>query len=124
MSFRSSGVNGTRCDLNRPGLPEAISFELRRDLQLLQHGVVVLLSFGWRDVANRLQQPAVVKPIDPFQRRKFDALEGAPWSAPMDDFGLVEAVDRFSASIVVAVADTADGGLDARLGQPLGVVYL
>jgi hypothetical protein len=40
----------------------------------------------------------------------------------MDDLGLVEAIDRFGECVVVAVADTADGGLDARLGQALGVL--
>ncbi len=39
----------------------------------------------------------------------------------MDDLGLVEAVDRLGESVVVAVADAADGGLDAGLGQALGV---
>jgi hypothetical protein len=39
----------------------------------------------------------------------------------MDDFGLVEAVDRFGEGVVVAVADAADRGLDAGLGQAFGV---
>ena len=39
----------------------------------------------------------------------------------MDDLGLVEAVDGFGERIVVAVADAADGRLDPRFGQALGV---
>ena len=45
-----------------------------------------------------------------------------PWSAPMDDLGLVEAVDRLGESIVVAVADAADRRLDAGFRQALGVL--
>ena len=40
----------------------------------------------------------------------------------MDDLGLVETVDRFGQSIVVAVADAADGGFKAGLGEALGVL--
>ncbi len=39
----------------------------------------------------------------------------------MDDFGLVEAVDRLGESVVIAVADAADEGLDAGLSQAFGV---
>ena len=39
----------------------------------------------------------------------------------MDHLGFVEAVDRLGESVVVAVADAADGRLDAGLGEPLGV---
>src|SRR5690606_15831239 len=69
-----------------------------------------------------LQQPAIVEPVDPFQRRELDGLERAPWPASMDHFGLVQAVDRLGESVVVRVADAADGGLDARFGQALGIL--
>ena len=36
---------------------------------------------------------------------------------PMDDFGLVEAVDGLSQGVVIAVAHTADRRLDAGLGR-------
>jgi hypothetical protein len=39
----------------------------------------------------------------------------------MDDLGLVKSVDGFGQSVVVAVADAADGRFNARLGQPLAV---
>ncbi len=39
----------------------------------------------------------------------------------MNDLGLVEAVDRLGESVVVGISDTADGGIDAGLGQTLGV---
>jgi hypothetical protein len=39
----------------------------------------------------------------------------------MDEFGLVEAVDRLSEGVVVAVSDATDGRLDAGFRQTLGV---
>ncbi len=39
----------------------------------------------------------------------------------MNQFYLVQAVDRFGQRIIVAVATTADGGLDARFGQTFAV---
>jgi hypothetical protein len=39
----------------------------------------------------------------------------------MDYLGLVETVDRFGESIVVAVADAADRGFDAGFRQALSV---
>ena len=88
---------------------------------LFQHGVVALLGFGRRDVADGLQQPSIVEPIHPFQRRELDGLERAPWSTLVDHLGLVETVNRFAESIVVAVADATDRRLDAGLRQALGV---
>ncbi|GAB5378315.1 MAG: hypothetical protein AcusKO_47770 [Acuticoccus sp.] len=73
------------------------------------------------NVADRLQEPAMVEPVDPGERRELDSLEGSPRTPPMNDFGLVEAVDCLGESVVVAVADAADGGLDTSLGQALGV---
>ena len=37
-----------------------------------QHGVVTFLGFGRRDVADGLQEPPVVEPVHPFQRRELD----------------------------------------------------
>jgi hypothetical protein len=39
----------------------------------------------------------------------------------MDDLGLVEAVDRLGESVVVAVADAADGRFNAGFRQTLRV---
>src|SRR3546814_3208278 len=54
----------------------------------LQHGVVVFLGFSQRDVADGLQQPAIVEPVGPFQRHELDRSEGTPRRTPMDDLGL------------------------------------
>jgi hypothetical protein len=39
----------------------------------------------------------------------------------MDHLGLVESVDRLGKSIIVAIADVVDGGLDPGLREALGV---
>lgn len=39
----------------------------------------------------------------------------------MNQFGLVQAVDRFSQRVIVAVATATDGRLDTRLGQTFAV---
>lgn len=59
--------------VNHPGLPEAICFELRCHGRLFQHGVVTLLGFGWRNVADGLQQPSIVEPVRPLQSRELVA---------------------------------------------------
>ena len=89
---------------------------------MFDHGIVLLLGFGGRDVANGFEQPAVVEPVDPFERGVFDGLERSPWSPPVDHLGLVKAIDRLGQGVVIAVADTADRGLDARFGEAFGVL--
>ena len=102
-------------------MPEAVSFKSRRQLLLFEHGVVAFFGFGRRDVADGLEQPAIVEPVDPGQRRELDGLEAPPWPTSMDYLGLVETVDRFGESIVVAVADAADRGFDTGFRQALSV---
>jgi len=76
---------------------------------------------GRRDVADRLEQATVVEPVDPFEGCELDGLAGSPRPPPVDDLGLVETVDGLGQSVVVAVADAADGRLVASLGQVLRV---
>jgi hypothetical protein len=76
---------------------------------------------GGRDVADGLEKPPVVEPVHPFERSVFDGLHAPPRPAPADDLGLVEAVDGFGESIVIAVANAAHGGFKAGLGEALGV---
>ena len=92
-----------------------------RSYSMAWHGMAALLGLGRRDVADRLQQPAIVEPVDPGKRGKLDGLEAPPRSAPVDQLRLVEAVDRLGESVVVAIADAADRGLDTGLGEALGV---
>lgn len=88
---------------------------------LVKHGVVAFLCLGRWNVAEGLQQPAIVEPVDLGQRRELDGFEASPRPTPVNDLGLVEPVDRLGEGVVIAVADTADGWLDARFRQPLGV---
>ena len=104
-----------------PGLPEADLVKLGSDLHLVQHGEISLFSLGGRDVSDGLQKASVVEPVDPFERRELDRLQRFPRSTPVDDLGLVKAVDGFGERVVVAVADSADGCFDASLNQAFGV---
>ena len=62
---------------------------------MFQHGVVALLGLCRRYVADGLQEPSIVEPIDPFEGSELDGLEVSPWSAPVDHLSLVETVDGF-----------------------------
>ena len=61
--------------------------------------IVARLGFGGRDIADGLEEPAIVEPVDPFEGSELDRLEAAPWAAPMDHLGFVEAVDGFGEGI-------------------------
>jgi hypothetical protein len=89
-------------------------FESRRDGGLVELRIIVRFGLGRRNVPDRLQQSLVVEPVDPFERGELDCLEIAPWSAPPDDLGLIEPIDRLGERVVIAVADAADGRLDAH----------
>jgi hypothetical protein len=80
-----------------------------------------LFSLGWGDVADRLQKTPVVEPLDPVECGELDRLQRFPWSAPMDHLSFVKPVDGLGECVVVAVADAADGWLDASFGQAFGV---
>ena len=67
---------------------------------MFQSRVVVGFGFGRRDVPDRLEQSAVVEPVDPFQRGALDGLEAAPRAAAMDDLGLEEPNDRLGEGVV------------------------
>ena len=75
----------------------------RRDLKL---GVVGGFRLGGRNAADGREQAPVVVPIDPFERGELDALKGAPWTTPMDHFGLEQAdetlvqLDAFDKSLL------------------------
>ena len=66
----------------------------------VQHGVVTFLGFSRRHVADGLQEPAVVEPVDPFQRGVLDGLKASPGPAPVDHFDLVEAIDGLGQGVL------------------------
>lgn len=62
--------------------------------------VVQRLAFGWWHVAAVLVESAVVEPVDPFQGGHFDLVDSAPRPERLDQFGLVETVDRLGQGVV------------------------
>ena len=104
-----------------PGLPVAIWFEAHNHSELFDFGIVGGFYLGGRDIADGLEQPPIVEPVDPIERGVLDGLHAPPRSAPVDDLDFVEAVGGFGESVVVAVADTADARLKPGLGEALRV---
>ena len=84
-------------------------------------GIVARLGFGGRDIAYGLEEAPVVEPVDPFEGGELHRLGMAPRAATADNLSLEQADDRLGESVVVAIADAADGRLDASIGQALGV---
>ena len=74
--------------------------ESRRYGDVLGLSIVARFGLGGRDIADGLEQAPVVEPVHPFQGGEFDGLQGAPWPAASDHFGLVEAVDRLGQGVV------------------------
>ena len=66
-------------------------------------------------------QARLVIPVDPLQGFPLDLTHGFPRAEELDDLGLEQADDAFSQSVVIGITDAADRGVDARLGQPLGI---
>ena len=62
-------------------------------------GIVARLGFGGRDIADGLEEPPVVEPVDPFEGGELDRFGMAPGAATMDHLSLVEADDRLGESI-------------------------
>ena len=102
-------------------MPEAGFSESRHHGEGLNLIIIACFGLCGRDVADGLEQAAVVKPLDPFQGRKLDFLQRAPRASSADHLRFVEAVDALGQGVAVAVADAADGGFDACFGQALGV---
>ena len=83
---------------------------------------MLLLKLNRWDVADRLQQSAVVEPIHSLEGREFHVFEVAPGTSRSDDLGFEESDNRFGQRVVVGVTDAAHRGLDAGFGETLGVV--
>ena len=83
--------------------------------------IVSRLEFGWGDPADRFEKPPMVEPVDPLEGGVLDLVDVPPGAAAPDDLRLVEPVDGLGESVVVGVADAADGSLDAGLREALGV---
>ncbi len=73
------------------------------------------------DIADWGHQAFVIEPAGPFKGCKLDGFEGLLRTAPMDHFGLIEAVYGLGQGIIT-ITDAADGGLDLGLRQAFGVL--
>src|SRR5690606_21692723 len=85
---------------------------------------VGLLILDRGSIPNRLEEAVVIEPPDPVERGKLHVFEASPGPAAVNHLRLEKTDDGFSQRIVVAVALASHRGLDACLGQPLGVANL
>src|SRR6266550_2242715 len=83
--------------------------------------IIRRLKFCRRNVADRLEKPAMVEPVDPFQRRVLNSLEVPPRTAAVNDFGLEQTDDGFGERVVVRIAYAAHPWLCTCLGQTFGI---
>src|SRR3712207_2922483 len=83
--------------------------------------MVARLGLGGWDVADRLEETPVVEPVHPLEGGELDGFERLPGPEPSDHLGLEQANDALGQRVVVGITDAADGGLDARDRQALGV---
>ena len=88
---------------------------------LVQLFIVPRLGLSGWNIANGLEEAAVVEPVHPFECGEFHCFCIPPRATTVDDLGLEQAVDSFGEGIVVGIADAADGRFDAGLQQALGV---
>jgi len=63
----------------------------------------------------------MVEPCHPFQRGQLEGFPRFPRAAPVDQFRLVQPVNRFRQRVVVAITCAADRRCDTRLGKALAV---
>jgi hypothetical protein len=61
----------------------------------------------------------VIEPVNPFECGELHGFEVAPWPSPGD---VLKTVDRLSESVVIGIANAADGRLGACLRQLLGIL--
>lgn len=102
-------------------MAEAIWFKLCGHGRVVQHGVVSLLGFGRRDIADGREQASVVEPVAPFERGVLHGFKGSPRTSTVDDLGLVKTVDRLGQIVAIAVTNAADGWLDPSFDKALGI---
>src|ERR1700692_186136 len=65
----------------------------------------------------------MIEPIYPLERGEFDGFKMTPRSLQTNHLRLEQADHRLGQRVIVRVAATADGGLDAGLRQTVGVAH-
>jgi len=66
------------------------------------------LELGRGNIADGLQQPAVVEPVNPLQGGVLEVVDAPPGAAAADQLGLVQADDRLGQRVVVGVTAGAN----------------
>jgi len=94
--------------------PRRLDEPLHHDLSLVE-SMIFQFVLGRRHVADRFEQPPIVEPVNPFERRVLHRIVSSPRPATVDHLSLVEPDDGLGEGVVVGVAHTAD------LGDPLAV---
>jgi hypothetical protein len=79
------------------------------------------LCFRRRDHPDRLQEAAVVPPVDPFETAALDVIEARPRTLVVDQLGLEEPDHRLGERVVIRIASAADALHATRFGEALGV---
>lgn len=90
--------------------------------KVVQGCIEGVLRFIGCAVSDCAVQAFCVVPGDPFEGFPLDLGHGLPGPQEFDDLGFEQADDAFGESIVVRVADAADGRVDAGVGQAFGVL--
>src|SRR6516164_3516951 len=106
-----------------PGNLEALTCRIGLCYQSDLLIVVVFLELFRRDTAAGGVKPLAVVPGDPFHGGDGNITDTSPWPVPVDEFSLVQGINRLGRSIVVRVSLAAHGTDSAYLTQPLTVAY-
>ena len=89
----ASTSRSDRTETNRPGFLEIILFESRGQGRVLPLAMVRHFGLGWRPVPDRIEEPSVVEPIHPVERRELHRLQAASGAAGSNHLGLVQPDD-------------------------------
>jgi hypothetical protein len=107
--------------VNRPRFSETSLVESDLPGRALLLFIVHGLELGRGDVPDRIEEPSVVEPVDPFEGGEFYFLEALPRAIGPDHFCLKEPKDRLGQGVVVRIANTSHRRFDAGFGNSLRV---
>lgn len=106
----SAATNGTE---SPPECPESVLLVSARSFEGFGASVVEGFEFKRREVVDRTVRTLGVEPLHPPDGAGFDLVDVAPRALMMDQLRLVQPDLGRREGVVVRVADTADGRVDA-----------
>ncbi len=80
--------------LNAPGIPETVVLESCRDGRPSEFCVISGSRLGGWNVADRLKQPPMIEPVDPFERSHLNGLQVVPQPTPWSMVTLISPYRR------------------------------